>query len=165
MSSNKRRILKTAAAIVGISAMGAIGSGTAFAAIPTVPDGHVGGQSSASDPDQSIPVSSRSGDLHTFVTPTMAKQVAEPSTSYDDNTYNDDNSGGRSSDGRHDDNGSSGRSDDNGSDDNSSDDNSDSSYDDNGDYDNGYYDNGYYDNGYRHNDNGLLGGGLLGGNN
>lgn len=158
MKMSGRRILKTTAAVVGISALGAMGTGTAFAAAPTglgdAPTGH--GTSTIDNVGLTSPASSKGSELHTFAMPKMATHIAEPTTRYNDN--NDNNSDYGSS--RYDDN------------------NYDSSrYDNNSNYDgydnnnsdyNGYdnnYDNGYYDNGYRHNGNGLLGGGLLGGNN
>jgi hypothetical protein len=152
MNVSGRRILKTTAAVVGISALGALGTGTAFAATPTdlggVPNSH--GTSATDAAGLSSPTSSQSGDLHTFAMPKMDTHVAEPTTRYNDNNYNDNSDSGydHNRNSRYDNN-----------------------YDNNSDYnDNGYdnnYDNGYYDNGYYHrnNDNGLLGGGLLGGNN
>lgn len=146
-----RCILKTTTAILGAGALGVLGSGTALAV--TAPDlgahnaGH--GTAIADGAHHSAPASSRSGGLHTFVTPNMAARVAEPSARYDDNNYNNDNSD--RSDYR-----SSGRGYDNLGNDNGR-------Y--SGNYDNGYSDNGYSDNGYRNNGSGLLGGGLLGGSN
>ena len=147
MKMSGRRILKTTAAVVGISALGALGAGTAFAATPTdlgdAPSGH--GTSTIDRVDLSSPASSKGSDLHTFAMPKMATHIADPTTRYNDN--NDNSDYGTSNY-------------DNNYDDNNSDYN-------NSDY-NGYsnnYDNGYYNDGYRHNGNGLLGGGLLGGNN
>lgn len=148
------RTLKTTAAILGVSALAALGSGTAFAgtaaAVGSSTDSY--GARTTDHIEHATPGSPKSGDLHSFATPTMATHIAEPSTRYDNN----DNSDYRGNNSRYDNNENSGY---------------DSNYDDSNSYDNnnGYYnnydDNGYYGNGYRHNDNGLLGGGLLGGNN
>ena len=152
MNMSGRRILKTTAAVVGISALGALGTGTAFAATPAdlhgAPTTH--GTSTADATDLATPASSKSGDLHTFAVPKMDTHVAEPTTrysdDYNDNNYNDDDnysdSGYRNN--RYDD------------------DNDGYRYNDYND-DDGYYYNGRYH--YRNNDDGLLGGGLLGGNN
>lgn len=158
MNESGRRILKTTAAVVGISALGVLGSGTAFAATSTDLGGapSSSGTSTADEAGLSSPASSRGGDLHTFAVPKMSSNVASPSTPYSssDNRYNDNN-----------DNNSYNDNNDNNSDSNYNDNNDNNSdYNDNG-YDNGYSD--YNDNGYgryRNNDNGLLGGGLLGGN-
>ena len=154
MNVSGRRILKTTAAVVGISALGALGTGTAFAATPTdlgvAPTSH--GTSTADAAGLSSPTSSNSGELHSFAMPKTDTHVAQPTTRYsDDNNYDDNNNsddnGYRSSNSRYNDN--------NDYNDNNSD------YNDNND---GYYSNGRYH--YRNNDdNGLLGGGLLGGNN
>jgi len=147
MNMSGRRILKTTAAVVGISAMGALGTGTAFAATTTdlggAPTTH--GTSTADATDLASPSSSKSGDLHTFAMPKMDTHVSEPTTRYDDdNDYDDDNysnSSYRNNDRYNDD-----------------DDYRYNNYDDDGDYYNGRYH-------YRNNDDdGLLGGGLLGGN-
>lgn len=153
MNMSGRRILKTTAAVVGISALGALGSGTAFAATPAdlggAPTSH--GTSTADAAGLSSPTSSSASDLHAFAVPKMDTHVAEPATRYnDDNDYNnDDDNGYRSGNGRYDDN-------------NYNSDYNDSDY--NNDYNDGYYRDGYYHR-YRNNDDGLLGGGLLGGNN
>jgi hypothetical protein len=151
MNMSGRRILKTTAAVVGISALGALGTGIAFAATPTdlgeAPTGH--GTSTMDKVDLSSPTSSKGSDLHTFAMPKMATHIAEPTTRYNDN--NDNSDYGTSSY-------------DNNSYDNNSYDYNNSDYNDNSGYSNNY-DNGYYNDGYRHNGNGLLGGGLLGGNN
>ena len=146
MNMSGRRILKTTAAVVGMSALGALGTGTAFAATPTdlgaAPTSH--GTSTADAAGLSSPASSQSGDLHTFAMPKMDTHVAEPTTRYnDDNDYNDDDNY-RGNNSRYDDN-------------------NDYRYDDSDYNDDGYYYNGRYH--YRNNDDGLLGGGLLGGNN
>lgn len=151
MNMSGRRILKTTAAVVGISALGALGSGTAFAATPThlgdAPTTH--GTSAADATDLASPASSKSDELHTFAVPKMDTHVAEPTTRYnDDNDYSDDNN---NDDSDYNDNGY-----------NNSRYNDDNGYRYNDYNDNGYYDNGYY---HRNNDDGLLGGGLLGGNN
>lgn len=149
MNVSGRRILKTTAAVVGISALGALGTGTAFAATPTdlgvAPTSH--GTSTADTAGLSSPTSSSADELHSFAAPKMATHVSEPSYRYDDdNDYNDDNDNYRSSNSRYDD------------------DNdyryNDSDYNDDND---GYWSNGRYHR-YNNDDDGLLGGGLLGGN-
>jgi hypothetical protein len=146
MNMSGRRILKTTAAVVGISALGALGSGTAFAATSShqgiAPTTH--GASTADATDLASPSSSKSGDLHTFAVPKMDTHTAAPSYRYDDNNdYNDDsdnNSGYRYNNDRYNDD-------------------SDYRYNDyNNDDDYGY-------GRYRNRDNGLLGGGLLGNDN
>src|SRR5882757_4953178 len=91
MNMSGRRILKTTAAVVGIGALGALGSGTAFAATSTdlggAPNSH--GTSTADAAGLATPASSKSGDLHTFAMPKMATHVAEPSTRYDDSDNSD----------------------------------------------------------------------------
>jgi hypothetical protein len=159
MNMSGRRILKTTAAVVGISALGALGAGTAFAATPTdlgdAPTGH--GTSTMDKVDLSSPASSKGSDLHTFAMPKMATHIAEPTTRYNDN--NDNSDYGSSNSDYNDDNNS-------GYNDNSDYNHNNSDYNDNnGYYNHGYYNHGYYNDGYGHNDNGLLGGGLLGGNN
>ena len=143
MNMSGRRILKTTAAVVGISALGALGPGTAFAATTTdlgsAPTTH--GTSTADATDLASPSSSKSGDLHTFAVPKMNTHVSEPSyRNYDDNNYDDNSndSGYRYNNSR---------------------------YDDNNDYRYNDYNNDddyYYNGRYRNHDNGLLGGGLLG---
>ncbi|HTK62584.1 MAG TPA: hypothetical protein VL595_09410 [Pseudonocardia sp.] len=149
MNVSGRRILKTTAAVVGISALGALGTGTAFAATPTdlgvAPTSH--GTSTADTAGLSSPTSSSADELHSFAAPKMATHVSEPSYRYDDNNddsdYNDDRNY-RSS--RYDDNN----------------DYNDDNYNDYNDDNDGYWSNGRY---HRYNnDDGLLGGGLLGGN-
>jgi hypothetical protein len=155
MNAHSRRTVKAAVAILGIGAMGAIGSGTALAA-PSLGSAS-GSHDIATSTDGAghfAPVASEGGEMHSFAAPKLGTHIAEPTTRYDDNNYNDNNyDSNNGSDYR----GRSSRYD------NSYDANSyDSNY--NNRYDNNY-DNGYYDSGYRHNDNGLLGGGLLGGSN
>lgn len=150
MNISGRRILKTTATVVGLGALGALGSGTAFAATSAdlggAPTSH--GAGAVDEAGLSSPTSAKSGEPHSFAMPKMATHIDEPSSRYDDNNY-----------------------------DNNYDNNADSSdyrdnnrYNDNNNYDNNY-DNGYYnndngyDNGYRNHDGGLFGGGLLGGNN
>jgi hypothetical protein len=155
MNINGHRILKTTAAVVSISALGALGSGTAFAAIPTgtTTDG-ASTSHAASEMNLPSPASSKGDDLHSFAMPKAVSHTAEPTTGYDNNDNND-NFGYRGS-----------NYDSSNSYDSRYSDNYNNAYPNN--YHNGYsdnYNNGYYNNGYRHDDNGLLGGGLLGGNN
>jgi len=176
MNNAGGRMFTTSAAVLGISVMGALGAGTAFASVPAAPGGSAGGHGAAvADPaEQSIPTSSKSADLHSFVTPTMATHVAKPDMAYDDGNYNDssynDRGYGDRSYGNYGDSNYAGKN----YNDSYSSGNRNGDY---GDYDRGasgnyrsrysdsnYY-NGYGDNGYRHNDDGLFGGGLLGKNN
>lgn len=144
MNMSGRRILKTTAAVVGMSALGALGTGTAFAATPTdigvAPTSH--GTSTADASGLSSPSSSSTGDLHSFAVPKMNTHVSEPTTRYDDDNYNDDDNY-RSSNSRYDND-------------------NDYRYN-NSDYDDDYYGNRY--DRYDRDDDGILGGGLLGGNN
>lgn len=154
MNAHSRRTVKAVAAILGIGAMSAIGSGTALAA-PSLGSAS-DSQDVATSTDGSghlAPVAS-GGEMHSFATPKLGTHIAQPTTRYDNNNYNDNNyNSNNGSDYRGRSSGYARNYDDNGYD---------SAY--NNRYDNNY-DNGYYDSGYRHNDNGLLGGGLLGGSN
>ena len=95
MTVASRRTLKATVAILGISALSALGSGTAFAATSTVsgPAADSHGASTADGADHSTPVSSSNDDLHSFAAPKLATHAAAPTPGYDDSSYNNDNSG------------------------------------------------------------------------